>query len=804
MVIVSALVSALESRLQPTVDMDIETYSVNNGVIIEEPKNTSPSIEAACNLVQRLLVQLTDTDSPPSNSGNNNDYNNTKEASKNSRQPPSPTQTSSDIERTTTQTSSIKSSSSHVTTHQNNKSQGSSSLQQQGHVALANLCASSLERLGKQPGQTIQLDHSLSERQEEHSISNTKSDSNKVKSQSFKWMKKKWRKNSPQATSTEDSDSCEGRDTSESHNTVSNHPEPVRLKMFGSEYARFLSTTPLAPNDVSAQTSKRAFLRRTLKHGIQNIEDTDSRVLTSPITDIIVIQGEEIPPKGYYRISQTSSGEQFLIKDRKSTMFICVKKETNWDRAAQRPCVTAISLIFPDRKEFVPPGFSLVRVHRSLPSSSSSTPTRSVANLNIGGSEPAYLCFRRSREGNPLTGILPLSPSRRESIPEGYTVLEKSPRNFVASLRASNVPIFLAYRQRLANLESLRPLPLVMSVLKGESNTTGLESYYCTGGTVVDSKVGRFHIMDRSTHSLLSPSSIKNRLTLIETSRQKSMSSIKDDHSHAIGEKYSYSGTSSVQNTTSPQKVLSASHISTMSDSDRNTSVGDFESVTSSSEASRSFSSFSQHNDSERSKHSCLNTKDKCLELDRCLQALSFIPTVSHASQKNDSKAAEAFQMRVAILIPVLTSCYTRHGGSALVAVEGLTDLLSQDFYVNDVDMSRDPSSQTTLLDLSIQVVCDVATMGAQETQLYACVEFVEQVSKSKLKRHHDVIFITLRYTAVTAIKTLNCLLSYNISLTLFCRPRVVVRLLSMVADISAQEQWAMCFDFIYLYFTLE
>ncbi|OEU19813.1 SEC7-like protein, partial [Fragilariopsis cylindrus CCMP1102] len=93
--------------------MDIETYSVNNGVIIEEPKNTSPSIEAACNLVQRLLVQLTDTDSPPSNSGNNNDYNNTKEASKNSRQPPSPTQTSSDIERTTTQTSSIKSSSSH-------------------------------------------------------------------------------------------------------------------------------------------------------------------------------------------------------------------------------------------------------------------------------------------------------------------------------------------------------------------------------------------------------------------------------------------------------------------------------------------------------------------------------------------------------------------------------------------------------------------------------------------------------------------------------------------------------------------
>jgi len=736
------MVSTQNHDLHPTLSRNLGSCSISDevnhsdGASDDEQKKTSHSIDVACNLVQRLLVQLTLNDSPPTNDDNNN-YIDIEETSQHSSQSPSLTQPLSDIERTMIQTSLTNSCSQYVTTNQCNKCQDSSRLQQQGHVALVDLCTRSLERLGKQPDQTFQLHYPLSKRQKEDSLSRKNLDS-EDKSQSFKWMKKKWKYNSPRSSSSRslDSDFREGRDAFESHNV--DCPKPVvRLQMFGSEYARFLSTTSLAPKYDSVQTSKRTFLRRTMKHTIQNIEDTDSSVLTGPITDIITTHGVEKPPKGYYRVSQSPSGEPFFIRDRKSTMFLCVKKETNWDRAAQRPCVTAISLIFPDRKEFVPPGFSLVRLQRSLPSTS--VPTRSPANLNIGGSEPVYLCFRRSREGNPLTGILPLFPSKHESVPEGYTVLERSPRNFVASfvtsLRASGTPIFLAYRQRLANLESLRPFPLVMSVLKGESNTAGLKSYYCTGGTVVDnSRVGRFHIMDRSTHSLLSPSSIKNRLTLIESSRRKSSSSIKD-HSNVTGEKYSYSSTTSVQSSSSSQKFLSSSLMlmqeigtlesrTTMSDSDRYSSTaGDFESVTSSSEVSRSFTSPSQHNDST------VYINDN-KELGRCLETLSFIPTVSHAFHENNSKGVDEFQMRVAILIPVLTSCYTRHGGSALVAVEGLTDLLRQDFYVDDIDMSQNPSAQTTLLDLSIQVVCDVATVGAQETQLYACVEFVELAIK--------------------------------------------------------------------------
>ena len=76
-----------------------------------------------------------------------------------------------------------------------------------------------------------------------------------------------------------------------------------------------------------------------------------------------------------------------------------------------------------------------------------------------------YLCYRQSQEGNPITGIIPLQPSKREPIPEGYTVLEYSPRNYVADINYKAGPaIFLAFRQRSANLEPLRPLPLVLCV----------------------------------------------------------------------------------------------------------------------------------------------------------------------------------------------------------------------------------------------------------------------------------------------------------------------------------------------------
>jgi hypothetical protein len=78
--------------------------------------------------------------------------------------------------------------------------------------------------------------------------------------------------------------------------------------MFGSEYARYLSTTALAPKDLTSRGSSTA--PRNLNHRrrnakkVQILEEAKQPVLTGAITDFIVTHGDEIPPKGYYRVSQ--------------------------------------------------------------------------------------------------------------------------------------------------------------------------------------------------------------------------------------------------------------------------------------------------------------------------------------------------------------------------------------------------------------------------------------------------------------------------------------------------------------------
>ncbi|KAG7348441.1 transport protein SEC7 related protein [Nitzschia inconspicua] len=668
------------------------------------------SINTAGRLVQKILDQVTLNDSPPINEKEDEPFGKVQ-AEPDGRSAQCPIQP-------------LSMESPYATY------KGRSNVVKQGHVGLASLCRHALNSIGM--SETCLLDDDQNENLNEQN-SRTIVSSHLSSSNDKFWNKSMWRKTKSNWNNSVDT-------TKEQKKP----PDALRLQLYGSEYARYLSTTPLAPSDILHQKSKRAhgptFRRKNLK-SIQNIEEAERSVLTGPVTDIIVTQGDEMPPKGYYRLSQSASGEPFLLRDGKSLLHICVKKETNWDRAAQRPCVTSMVIIFPQRKEFVPPGYSVVRKY-----STSKGPDRQPVNMNCGGSDVAYLCFRRSREGNPITGIVPLYPSRRESIPEGYTVIERTPRNFIAQISVSNVPVFLAYRQRLANLELLRPLPLIMSVYNGGSVNRKLNAYYSTGGTVVESRVGRFHIFDRSTHSLLSPSSIKNRLSLIEASRRKAVNAIKDSDTIA-GEKYSYSGSASVRSTPSSD-ILSSSLLlantlgtpcshSAMSESDRLSSAADFES-TASSEVNRSLSCsfgfsvgeseiYDLHHSSWLNANMIVSNR---LDIERCIQAMGFIPTIFCGLGRGDTHAAMVLQCRVAVLIPVMTACYTRHGGSALIAVEGLSELLREDFFADDVNTSQVSSAQTTLLDMAVQVVCDVATTGSQDIHLFACVEFVERAMK--------------------------------------------------------------------------
>ncbi len=515
------------------------------------------------------------------------------------------------------------------------------------------------------------------------------------------------------------------------------------------------------------------------------LEDASEEILSAAITDIIVTHGKDIPPKGYYRISHTSNGthvdtlkqistgSNVLGKRNYSSVHLNVKKEPKWEKAVQRPCVTALAVIFPDRNEFVPPGFCVVRKYQGNlipPEKEDNKKSKEgeplslsePANLNFGTTgERVYLCYRRSREGNPVTGLIPLQPSSNEAIPEGYTVIERSPRNFVADINSkAGVPVFLAFRQRLANLETLRPLPLVLSihcaqnlpkspVPKGKGRKRKglrLQSYYCTGGTVVPAEVGRYHVMDRSTHPLISPSSVSNRLTLIHASRVKRTASSADGSNSAengrgssigdvpISDQYAQScqsdngslssdtpsGRGSVFNgiINLVNSISPTNNVSVMNDD--GSGLGECDESSYSASSSVRSSIFVSRNDAH---------------LQACFDAMSFIPQIDAPgravlSDFEEQSLNTLLQTRIALITPILTACYTQHGGSALLVVEGLSKLLNDtDFFLQDVAANEDPycSDRLTLLDLSVQVVCDMATGSARETHFIPCIEFVSQ-----------------------------------------------------------------------------
>ncbi|KAL7489370.1 hypothetical protein ACHAW6_014961, partial [Cyclotella cf. meneghiniana] len=548
----------------------------------------------------------------------------------------------------------------------------------------------------------------------------------------------------------------------------------------------------------------------TAAGGIPTLEDCSSAVASAAITDIIVTSGSDPPPRGYYRVFPLESHEKNITSTRKRSkqLYLNAKKEVNWDRAVQRPCVTAVCVIYPDRNEFVPPGFSVVRHYRAQSGGSSQQAkgkeidnaelggaSSSAANINPSSSgERVYLCYRRSREGNPITGILCLKPTKGDLIPEGYTVLERTPRNFVAdiSTKTSDHPMFLAYRQRLENLECLRPLPLVLAVLNSRTHDGGrreLRAYYCTGGTVVSSDVGHLHIMDRSTHSLLSSSSAQSRLTLIQLSRRESGGTVpkwaSSTSSHSSANSHSQrqprresknergvlfespgnnceedsSASSGHQFVEQDIKCDSTSASSletpienTMTRTPSHESLSSY-STSATSKVSPTLSVFKRTTPRYRS---LFSHSDDTLQA--CFDAMHFIPSIECARSSARVGDSSFLQSRVTVITPILTACYTSQGGCALLAVEGLTSLLKDtsffepDTVPNDkegalCDDVIESSVRLTLLDLAIQVVCDVATSSARETYFRSCVDFVsDAVRYADGKLNNRTIGFVLRF----------------------------------------------------------
>jgi hypothetical protein len=120
----------------------------------------------------------------------------------------------------------------------------------------------------------------------------------------------------------------------------------VRLQLFGSEYARYLSTSQLAPILPSPKegpqlrcTSRRVenseHKSTTGARPILLLEDASDDIKNGALLDIVVTEDDMPPPQGYYRISQTSSGKRFCLaknSNGRKVSYLYVKKEPLWDK----------------------------------------------------------------------------------------------------------------------------------------------------------------------------------------------------------------------------------------------------------------------------------------------------------------------------------------------------------------------------------------------------------------------------------------------------------------------------------------
>ena len=141
--------------------------------------------------------------------------------------------------------------------------------------------------------------------------------------------------------------------------------------------------------------------------------------------------------------------------------------------------------------------------------------------------------------------------------------------------------------------------------------------------------------------------------------------------------------------------------------------------------------------------------------LQACFDAMDFIPTIecprrAVADAYEHKRTNILLQARIAVATPIFTACYTQHGGSSILAVEGLTKLLNDtDFFLPDLSSHGDPltSTRLTLLDMAIQVVCDVANSSARETCFLPCIEFVsEAVFYSRCNLNSRTIGYVVRF----------------------------------------------------------
>jgi hypothetical protein len=185
--------------------------------------------------------------------------------------------------------------------------------------------------------------------------------------------------------------------------------------------------------------------------GRRDYEDvTDADILNAPICDVCIVQAKTMPPPGFYRVHKTPSNKKADINTSSggNPLYLCIKK----DLSGTLYPITNFIVVFPDRNEYTPPGFAVVNRGKT------------ACNLNSGTSaERVFLCYRKEPAGNPVTDLQIILPTKGETPPAAFNIIEKSISGIAANLNSGTggPDVYLTYRQKMTRLNCLLHEPVV-------------------------------------------------------------------------------------------------------------------------------------------------------------------------------------------------------------------------------------------------------------------------------------------------------------------------------------------------------
>ncbi|OWZ20606.1 Brefeldin A-inhibited guanine nucleotide-exchange protein [Phytophthora megakarya] len=122
-----------------------------------------------------------------------------------------------------------------------------------------------------------------------------------------------------------------------------------------------------------------------------------------PIMNITVIFRGDSVPEGFLKLERSPSGQRADLNKSGRFIYLCYNK----DQSSGKAPISEIIAIFPERGEFVPSDYEVVR-RRGAP-----------ANINTGTpGEKIYLCFKRSTT-SAIVDLVVLFPRKIETLPYG-------------------------------------------------------------------------------------------------------------------------------------------------------------------------------------------------------------------------------------------------------------------------------------------------------------------------------------------------------------------------------------------------